>query len=185
MNHSSSSNETDRLVLVNEAKYLAGSIQQEKQSMLECQYQREKLNFFWLVDQNSLEEKKAELRNKERLKQDRKECHDAELHLLRSRVKSLMLEHNVDVASKQANIAADLGFMDEELKVIEEELAQDHRTLLVQMKDVETEHEEFLIELAQKHAQKVASVQASFERRSKEVYSHFQHCFVRSPCCMP
>jgi hypothetical protein len=163
------SNEADRLVLAIEAKFLAESIQQEKQSMLDCQYQREKLNFFWLVDQNSLEQKKSELRNKERLKEDRHECHEAELHFLRDRVKHLLLEHNVDIATVQAKTAAELGFLHEELQVFEGELQLCHRGLFVRMKDVETEHREFMIEMTQEHAHKVEAIRTNFERRAQEV----------------
>lgn len=40
---------------------------------------QEKLNYFWIVEKKNLEDKKAEMRNKEREKQDLQEKHEVEI----------------------------------------------------------------------------------------------------------
>jgi len=167
--NSISLNETDRLVLVDEAKTLAKTIEQEKQNMLDCQLQREKLNFFWVVDKNSLEQKKSELRNKERLKEDRKERQDAELYALKDRIKQVLLEQNSDVVAKLANTTAELGFLHDEHQVFEDELQQDHRELCVYMKNVEHEHRALMLNMSFEHSRSIEAVRADFHRRTQEV----------------
>jgi hypothetical protein len=42
-------------------------------------HQQEKLNYFWIVEKKKLEDKRAELRNKEREMQDIEEKHQVEI----------------------------------------------------------------------------------------------------------
>lgn len=167
--NTNSFNEADRLVLVNEAKSLAKAIEEEKQNMLDCQFQREKLNFFWVVNKNALEQKNSELRNKHRLKEDRKERQDAELLFLKDRVKQVLLEQNSDVVVNLANTSAELGFLHDEHQVYEDELRQDQRELLVHMKSIEREHRALMLNLSFEHSHKVEAVRAEFHRRTQEV----------------
>lgn len=48
------------------------------------------MNYFWIVGKKEMEDKQAELRNKERELQDLKEKHEIEVKIYKQRVKHLM-----------------------------------------------------------------------------------------------
>lgn len=60
-----------------EADRLHKQSKKEEHDFNEFQQQREKLNYFWIVEKKKLEDKRAELRNKERELQDLEEKHQA------------------------------------------------------------------------------------------------------------
>jgi hypothetical protein len=59
--------------------------------------QQGQLNYFWIVEKKNLEDKKAELRNKERELQDLEEKHQVEIKVYKQRVKHLLYEHQNEV----------------------------------------------------------------------------------------
>ena len=62
--------------------------------------EREQLNYFWIVEKKRLEDKKAELRNKERELQDLEEKHAVEVKVYKQRVKHLLYEHQDEVTQE-------------------------------------------------------------------------------------
>lgn len=71
--------EAERLELMRQAKALLEMTRKEEQAFNEFQQQREKLNYFWIVEKKGFEDRKAELRNKERERQDLEEKHQVEI----------------------------------------------------------------------------------------------------------
>ena len=65
--------EEEWLKLKNEADRLFKLTQKEEKDFNEFQQQREKLNYFWIVEKKKLEDQRAALRNKERELQDLEE----------------------------------------------------------------------------------------------------------------
>lgn len=78
--------EAERLELVRQAKALLEMTRKEEQAFNEFQQQREKLNYFWIVEKKAFEDRKAELRNKERERQDLEEKHQVEIKVRTGRV---------------------------------------------------------------------------------------------------
>lgn len=78
-NDPSKENEAERLELVKAAKTLLEMTKKEEQAFNEFQQQREKINYFWIVEKKNFEDRKAELRNKERERQDLEEKHQVEI----------------------------------------------------------------------------------------------------------
>jgi hypothetical protein len=81
-NDPSRENELERQNLIKEAKLLAEKAKKEEEAFNEFQQQREKINYFWIVEKKNLEDKKAELRNKERERQDLEEKHQVEIKVI-------------------------------------------------------------------------------------------------------
>jgi hypothetical protein len=54
------------------------------------QDERQRVNYFWIVGKKELEDKQAELRNKERELQDLSEKHQIEIKIYKQRVKHLL-----------------------------------------------------------------------------------------------
>ena len=61
-----SADQAEWKALKTEADRLYKLTQKEEHDFNEFQQQREKLNYFWIVEKKKLEDKRAELRNKER-----------------------------------------------------------------------------------------------------------------------
>lgn len=78
-NDPSKENEAERVELVRQAKTLLEMAKKEEQAFNEFQQQREKINYFWIVEKKNFEDRKAELRNKERERQDLEEKHQVEI----------------------------------------------------------------------------------------------------------
>ena len=85
--------EKERKLLAASAEQMFRDTTKEELDFNEYQQQREKLNYFWIVEKKNLEDKKAELRNKERELQDLEERHQVEIKVYKQRVKHLLHEH--------------------------------------------------------------------------------------------
>ena len=86
--------------LRNEAVKLNKATKQEEQDFNEFQQQREKLNYFWIVEKKKLEDKRVELRNKARESQDLDEKHQVEIKIYKQRLKHLLLKLQVEEFSQ-------------------------------------------------------------------------------------
>jgi hypothetical protein len=62
----------------------------EDHDFAEFQQQREKLNYFWIVEKKNLENKRALLRNKERELQDLEEKQQVEIKIYKQRVRAFL-----------------------------------------------------------------------------------------------
>ena len=90
--------EVKRRHFVSLAKRLTAEAESEDRQFNEFQRQREKLHYFWIVEKRNLEDKKAELRNREREKEDLEEKHAVEIKVYKQRVKHLLHEHQNEVS---------------------------------------------------------------------------------------
>merc|ERR1711998_595412 len=81
------------------------------------QLERDKINTFWEITKKELEDRKAELRNKDREMEELEERHQVEIKVYKQKVKHLLYEHQNNVA--QLKEASELA-----LKLQQEE----HRT---------------------------------------------------------
>lgn len=126
----SKENEAERVELVKQAKSLLEMTKKEEQAFNEFQQQREKINYFWIVEKKNFEDRKAELRNKERERQDLEEKHQVEIKVWRKpfqtrnsltacmrlkvykqRVKHLLYEHQNEISSLKKGMHCDLFFL--------------------------------------------------------------------------
>ena len=80
------------------AETLSKKMQKETMDFNEFQQQREKLNYFWIVEKKKLEDKRAELRNKDREIQDLEEKHQVEIKIYKQRLKHLLSEHQHEIS---------------------------------------------------------------------------------------
>ena len=55
--------------------------------------ERLRINYFWLISKKELEDKQAELRNKEREQQDLQEKHQIEIKIYKQRCKHLIFQN--------------------------------------------------------------------------------------------
>lgn len=84
-----------------EADRLHKITKREEHDFHEFQQQREKVNYFWIVEKKKVEDKRVELRNKDRELQDLQEKHQVEIKIYKQRLKHLLYEHQNEITHKK------------------------------------------------------------------------------------
>ena len=76
-----------------ECRALVATIKKEEDQIGLYNDERLRINYFWLVGKKELEDKQAELGNKERELQDLKEKHEIEIKIYKQRLKHLIFQN--------------------------------------------------------------------------------------------
>ena len=118
-----------------EVRALDTKIQLEDQMTAQFTDERLRMNYFWLVSKKELEDKQAELRNKERELQDLQERHQIELKIIKQRVKHLMFQNLDQITELKKEAQITLKNVEDENRINERELKQDLRSIKVSQKE--------------------------------------------------
>lgn len=164
----------ERLRLVRKAKELASGVEKEECRFNEFQQQREKLNYFWIVEKKNLEDKKASLRDKKRLEQDLEEKQNVELKVYKERVKHLLHEHQNEYSEQKRNKKAALKIVQDGSRVQERQGKSDGRALRVELKECEISHFDYLKGLKEEQDKRITECRKVFERKARELSLKFE-----------
>ena len=162
-----------------ECRNLEKSIKREEDLTGLYNDERLRVNYFWLVGKKELEDKQAELRNKNREYQDLEEKNSITIKIWRQRLKHLMFQ-NVDQQTqlkKDAQIK--LKNSEDEHRINERELKQDLRALKVSKKEQETRHTEYVNALTKHFSNKQTEIRKEYERISNEIQVKYKHKMAR------
>eukprot|EP00620_Florenciella_sp_RCC1587_P023052 CAMPEP_0182567730 /NCGR_PEP_ID=MMETSP1324-20130603/8866_1 /TAXON_ID=236786 /ORGANISM="Florenciella sp., Strain RCC1587" /LENGTH=472 /DNA_ID=CAMNT_0024781771 /DNA_START=57 /DNA_END=1475 /DNA_ORIENTATION=+ len=157
-----------------QAKLLSAEAEKEEQDFNEYQQQREKLNYFWIVEKKNLEDKKAELRNKEREIQDLEEKHQVEIKIYKQRVKHLLYEFQNEKTLKKTGAEMALKLAQDDHRAGASELKQDRRALRIEVKEMELAHGDFIKSLKQQQDRSITSLRQEFERKASEIQKNYE-----------
>merc|ERR1739838_766568 len=126
-------------------------LDREREERNYFQLERDKVNTFWEITKRQFDEKKAELRNKDREMEEAEERHQIEIKVYKQKVKHLLYEHqnNLDELKTESMIA--LKRAQEDNRNQELELRKDKRSLKVVNKEQEMAHEDADKDLRIKH----------------------------------
>ena len=155
--------------LKNEAERWDKMIRKEEHDFNEFQQQREKLNYFWIVEKKKLEDQRAALRNKERELQDLEEKHNVEIKLYKQRLKHLLHEQQYDISQKKAEAETALKLAQDDDREAEGDVKNDKRTQRISLKEIELSHEEYIRGLKREQDQRVTALRHEFERKANEI----------------
>jgi hypothetical protein len=114
--------EAERKSMIKLATLYASQTKKEDAAFNEFQQQREKLNYFWIVEKKNLDDKKADLRNKQRELQDLEEKHQVEIKIYKQRVKHLLFEHQEEITTRKTESEVGVKLVQEENREREGEL---------------------------------------------------------------
>ncbi|RYG66800.1 hypothetical protein EON64_08930 [archaeon] len=159
--------------LKNEADRLHKLTKKEEHDFNEFQQQREKLNYFWIVEKKKLEDKRVELRNKERELQDLEEKHQVEIKIYKQRLKHLLYEHQNEITHKKTEAEKALKMAQDDDREAEMNFKEDKRVLMITLKETEFTHDEYIRGLKREQDVKITSLRHEFERRGQEVQKLF------------
>ena len=157
-----------------EADRLHSITKKEEHDFNEFQQQREKLNYFWIVEKKKLEDKRADLRNKHRELQDLEEKHQVEIKIYKQRLKHLLHEHqnNVTVRKTEAEVALKMAQDDD--REHQSDVKGEKRVVNIALREIELNHDEYIRGLRREQDQKITFLRHEFERKANEVQKLYE-----------
>ena len=160
--------------LKNEADRLFKATQKEERDFNEFLQQREKLNYFWIVEKKKLEDKRSELRNKERELQDLEEKHQVEIKIYKQRLKHLLHEHQNEIAQKKTEAEMAIKVAQDDDRETEFDIKDNKRSIQLALKEMELTHEEYIRGLKREQDQRITFLRHEFERKANEVNKSYE-----------
>ena len=137
--------------------------------------ERLRINYFWLISKKELEDKQAELRNKERELQDIQEKHQIEIKIYKQRCKHLIFQNLDQLTELKKEAQITLKNIEDENRINERELKQDLRSLKVSKKEQEVRHQEYLNALTRDKNKQQTKLRQDFERISNEIHLKYKN----------
>jgi len=131
--------------------------------------ERIRISYFWMVGKKELEDKEAELRNKEREYQDLKEKHQIEIKIYMQRLMHLMFQNSDQLTTLKKEAQITLKNSEDQHRICERELKADLRALKVQKKEQEGRQQEYSNALHRAFNRKMTEMRSDHERLCNEI----------------
>ncbi|KAK9806160.1 hypothetical protein WJX72_003639 [[Myrmecia] bisecta] len=138
------------------------------------QLERDKISAFWEITKKDLEDKKAELQNKDREMEEMEERHQVEVKVYKQKVKHLLYEHQNNITTLKADGEMALKLQDDDFAKREAELLADKRALKQELKEQELAGEEVVRQLKLEQAKQVTKLRAEVEQGARELASKYE-----------
>lgn len=153
---------------------LREELDREREERNYFQLERDKVNTFWEITKRQFEEKKAELRNKEREMEEAEERHQVEIKVYKQKVKHLLYEHQNNITELKAESAVSLKLSQDDHRGKEQDLGKDKRSLKVEIKEQELAHEDIIKNLKRGSDEQITQLREDFERQAKEIEAKYE-----------
>jgi len=154
--------------------FMSAELDHEREERNYFQLERDKVNTFWEITKKELEDRKAELRNKDREMEELEERHQVEIKVYKQKVKHLLYEHQNNVSQLKEECERALKLQHEEHRQHEAESKKDKRSLKLELKELELAHEDAIRELKQENDKNVTKLRQQYEREVKELQQKYE-----------
>ncbi|CAE7812281.1 DRC4, partial [Symbiodinium necroappetens] len=164
--------EKKRMEMIREAKRLRENCEREENHFHQFLMEREKINYFWIVEKKTLTEKQADLRNKQRELQDLEERQQIELKMFQQRLKHLRYHQQDEVVELKTDAELSLKLQEDHHRITEAEIKKDQRALKMEKKESEVAQQDFtrMLKLEQDgFDRKARDMQQKYELRMKTI----------------
>uniref|UniRef100_A0A8C9IV13 Dynein regulatory complex subunit 4 n=5 Tax=Catarrhini TaxID=9526 RepID=A0A8C9IV13_9PRIM len=148
-------------------------LDREREERNYFQLERDKIHTFWEITRRQLEEKKAELRNKDREMEEAEERHQVEIKVYKQKVKHLLYEHQNNLTEMKAEGTVVMKLAQKEHRTQEGVLRKDMRALKVELKEQELANEVVVKNLRLKHTEEITKMRNDFERQVREIEAKY------------
>lgn len=149
-------------------------LDREREERNYFQLERDKINTFWEITKRQLDEKKAELRNKDREMEDSEERHQVEIKVMKQKVKHLLYEHQNNLAQLKSEAQLELKINNEGNEESQLGLRNDKRHLKISMKEQELSHEDVIRNLKRNHDSYITNLREDFQNQAKEIEDKYE-----------
>ncbi|KAK2191116.1 hypothetical protein NP493_61g05046 [Ridgeia piscesae] len=153
---------------------LREELDREREERNYFQLERDKVNTFWEITKRQFEEKKAELRNKDREMEDAEEKHQIEIKVYKQKVKHLLYEHQNNISELKAESTVALKLAQDDHRSDELELRRDKRSLKVELKEQQLSHEDVIKDLKKEQDKKLTEQRTDFVRQVNEIEHKYE-----------
>lgn len=144
-------------------------LDREREERNYFQLERDKIHTFWEITRRQLEEKKAELRNKDREMEEAEERHQVEIKVYKQKVKHLLYEHQNNLVEVKTEGTVVMKLAQKEHHAQEGALRKDMRVLKVELKEQELANEVVIKNLRLKQAEEITKMRNDFERNRVQI----------------
>ncbi|GIL67830.1 hypothetical protein Vafri_21099 [Volvox africanus] len=163
---------------VEELNQKIGTLEKEKNKEEEyrnyMQLERDKINAFWEITKKDLEDRRAELRNKDREMEEMEERHQVEIKVYKQKVKHLLYEHQNNITTLKADGELALKLQQDEFRKREGDLGKDKRNLKLELKEQELAHQDIIRQLKLEHAKEITKLRQEFELQARELQQKYE-----------
>ncbi|KXZ48295.1 hypothetical protein GPECTOR_29g70 [Gonium pectorale] len=163
---------------VEELNQKIGTLEKEKNKEEEyrnyMQLERDKINAFWEITKKDLEDRRAELRNKDREMEEMEERHQVEIKVYKQKVKHLLYEHQNNITTLKADGELALKLQQDEYRKREGDLGKDKRNLKLELKEQELAHQDIIRQLKLEHAKEITKLRQEFELQARELQQKYE-----------
>uniref|UniRef100_A0A9L0S6J6 Dynein regulatory complex subunit 4 n=1 Tax=Equus caballus TaxID=9796 RepID=A0A9L0S6J6_HORSE len=144
-------------------------LDREREERNYFQLERDKIHTFWEITRRQLEEKKAELRNKDREMEEAEERHQVEIKVYKQKVKHLLYEHQNNLTEMKAEGTVVMKLAQKEHCAQEDMLRKDMRALKVELKEQELANEVVVKNLRLEQMEDMRKKEEHLEKEMAEV----------------
>ncbi|XP_069757328.1 dynein regulatory complex subunit 4 [Narcine bancroftii] len=153
---------------------LREELDREREERNYFQLERDKIHTFWEITKRQLEERKSELRNKDREMEDAEERHQLEIKVYKQKVKHLLYEHQNNLAELKAENTVAMKLEQKEHRDQERELGKDTRNLKLELKEQELANENMVKTLKLKNDEEITRLWNDFEKQMEDIEAKYQ-----------
>ncbi|KAJ8369261.1 hypothetical protein SKAU_G00092890 [Synaphobranchus kaupii] len=148
---------------------LQEELDREREERNYFQLERDKIHTFWEVTKRQLEEKKADLRNRDREMEESEEHHQMEIMAYKEKVKHLLYEHQNTLKEQNAKGVVITKLMQKDHAEMEDELLKGMRSLKLDLKQQEMSNENLLKNLKLKQDEEITKMRQDFESQVQDI----------------
>ncbi|XP_068059349.1 dynein regulatory complex subunit 4 isoform X4 [Anomalospiza imberbis] len=153
--------------------HLREELDRERQERNSFQLECNRIQSFWEITRRELEERKAELRNRDREMEEAEERHQLEIKVYKQKVKHLLHEQQENLTELKAEGVLSLRRAQKDHWDQEQELWKEKRSLNIRLKEQELANEAAITKLCLKHEEEMARLRSDFELQTKEMEAKY------------
>lgn len=150
-------------------RMLRDELDREREDRNFYQLERDKINTFWEITKRQLEETNASLRNKDREMEEFEEQHTVEIKVYKQKVKHLLYEHQNQIAELKLDSTVAQRLSQDEHRAEEQALTEDKRSLKVELKELELEHQSIVKDLQLGFEKQSTKLREDLQRTAREL----------------
>ncbi|KFO63384.1 Growth arrest-specific protein 8, partial [Corvus brachyrhynchos] len=152
---------------------LREELDRERQERNSFQLECNRIQSYWEITRRELEEKKAELQNRDREMEEAEERHQVEIKVYKQKVKHLLHEQQENLTELKAEGVLSLRRAQKDHWDQEQELWKEKRSLNIKLKEQELANEAAITNLCLKHEEEMARLRSDFEMQTKEMEAKY------------
>lgn len=153
---------------------LREELDREREERNYFQLERDKIHTFWEITKRQLEERKSELRNKDREMEDAEERHQVEIKVYKQKVKHLLYEHQNNLAELKAENTVTMKLEQKEHRDQEHFLVSNTKNLKLELKEQELSNENMVKTLKLKTDEEITRLWNDFEKQTEDIEAKYQ-----------